>query len=108
MPLSREQPVIHYSILEVTPRTEEWISGYLPSANLLIEQHGGRYIARTTSHEQLEGPRRDAALRILIEWPSADAAKAFINDPEYASHLANRHAGSTSYHWLVEGKDDLA
>lgn len=98
----------HYSILEVTPQTKDWIPDYLPTANRLIEQHGGRYLARTTSHEQLEGPGREAALRIVIEWPSAEAAKAFVNDPDYADQLANRHAGSTSFHWLVEGKDDLA
>ncbi|QFS81261.1 hypothetical protein FIU97_00220 [Roseivivax sp. THAF40] len=98
----------HYSILEVTPRAEDWIADYLPTANRLIAQHGGRYLARTTSHEQLEGPAREAALRILIEWPSAEAAQAFMDDPDYAPHLANRHAGSTSFHWLVAGKDDLA
>ncbi|KAF0675305.1 DUF1330 domain-containing protein [Profundibacterium mesophilum] len=98
----------HYSIIEVSPRTDDRITGYLPAANRLIERHGGRYLARTASHEQLEGPERGAALRIVIEWPSAEAAKAFMTDPDYADHLANRQAGSSSFHWLVEGKDDLA
>ena len=98
----------HYSVLEVTPSSEDWIAGYLPVANQVIARHGGKYLARTVSHEQLEGPDRKAALRIIIEWPSAQAAKDFASDPEYAPHLAARHAGSTSFHWLIEGKDDLA
>jgi len=98
----------HYSILEVTPSKEDWIPDYLPAANALIAKHGGTYLARTISHEQLEGPERAAGLRILIEWPSAKAAKAFMSDPDYVPHLKNRTDGSVSLHWLIEGKDDLA
>lgn len=98
----------HYSVLEVTPSNDDWIEDYLPAANRLVAQHGGKYLARTASHEQVEGPERQAALRIIIEWPSAQAAKDFMNDPDYAPHLDARHAGSESLHWLIEGKDDLA
>ena len=98
----------YYSVLEVTPSNDAWISEYLPTANKVIARHGGRYLARTGTHEQLEGPERGAALRILIEWPSENAAKAFTADAEYAPHLEARHAGSESFHWLIAGKDDLA
>lgn len=98
----------YYSVLEVTPTNEDWIPGYLPVANELIAKHGGAYLARTTSHEQIEGPERQAALRIVIEWPSEQSAKAFMSDPDYVPHLEARHGGSTSFHWLIEGKDDLA
>lgn len=97
-----------YSVLAVTPSTDEWIPAYLPSANALVAKHGGTYLARTASHEQIEGDASDAALRIVIEWPSAEAAKAFMADPDYAEHLAARTKGSESLHFLVEGKDDLA
>ncbi|MEO9788134.1 MAG: DUF1330 domain-containing protein [Aurantimonas coralicida] len=50
----------------------------------------------------------DVALRIIIEWPSVAAAKAFESDPEYAPHLQQRLANSRSVHAVVEGKDDLA
>ncbi len=32
----------------------------------------------------------------------------FMNDPDYRPHLDARTAGSTSYHFVIEGKDDLA
>lgn len=48
------------------------------------------------------------ALRIILEWPSVDAAKAFLNDPNYAPLLAARHAGSISHHVIIDGVDDLA
>ena len=31
-----------------------------------------------------------------------------MNDPEYAPHLKARANGSTSHHYLIEAKDDLA
>ena len=98
----------YYSVLDVTPTSEDWIPGYLPTANARVAAHGGKYIARTASHQQLEGDQQDAALRIIIEWPSKEAAEAFMADEEYAPHLSARTQGSVSHHYLIEGKDDLA
>ena len=98
----------HYSVLFVTPTSETWIPDYLGVANALVAKHGGKYIARTASHQQIEGQVADAALRIIIEWPSKDAALSFINDPAYAPHFKARTAGSISQHFLIEGKDEFA
>lgn len=98
----------YYSVLTVTPTSDDWISDYLPTANKLVAKHGGRYLARTASHEQVEGADKPAALRIILEWPSNEAAMNFMNDPEYKPHLEARTGGSQSYHFVIEGKDDLA
>lgn len=98
----------HYSVLAVTPTNEDWIADYIGPANALVAKHGGKYLARTSSHQQLEGGISEAALRIVIEWPSAEAAKAFMADPEYVPHRKARTAGSNSQHFLIEAKDDLA
>ncbi|MEM1234164.1 MAG: DUF1330 domain-containing protein [Pseudomonadota bacterium] len=98
----------YYSVLAVTPSSEDWIPDYLPTANKLVAKHGGRYLARTSSHDQVEGEERPAALRIILEWPTKEAAMNFMTDPEYKPHLDARHAGSESYHFVIEGKDDLA
>lgn len=98
----------YFSILAVTPTNEDWIPDYIGPANALVAKHGGKYLARTASHEQIEGPDTPAALRIIIEWPSKEAAQAFMADPGYVPHLKARTAGSESFHYLVEAKDDLA
>lgn len=98
----------YYSVLDVTPTVEDWIPDYLPTANKIVTKHGGKYLARTTSHEQIEGEGAAVGLRIIILWPSKEAAQAFMNDPEYTPHLAARTAGSGSNHYLIEAKDDLA
>ena len=74
----------YYSVLAVTPTSEDWIPDYLGPANRLVAKHGGAYLARTASHERLEGEGEDAALRIILEWPSKEAALAFMRDPEYS------------------------
>ncbi len=97
-----------FSIIGVTPTSEDWIPGYLGPVAALVAKHGGKYIARTGSHERLEGEGGDAALRVIIEWPTMEAGRAFMNDPDYAPHLKARTDGSISHHVLIEGKDDLA
>lgn len=97
----------YYSVLAVTPTNEEWIPDYIGPANALVAEYGGEYLARTSSHERLEGEGEDAALRIIIKWPSKQAAEGFMKDPQYVPHLKARTAGSDSHHFLIEGKDDL-
>ena len=98
----------YYSVLAVTPTSDDWVADYIGPANALVSKHGGRYLARTASHERLEGEGEEAALRIILEWPSREAAIAFMKDPGYVPHLEARTAGSISHHFLIEGKDDLA
>ena len=97
-----------YSVLDVTRTNQDWIPDYLPTANDRVAAHGGKYIARTSSHTQVEGDDQPAGLRIIIEWPSKGAAQAFMADEAYAPHLKARTAGSVSHHYLIEGKDDFA
>ena len=98
----------YYSVLAVTPTTNDWIPDYIGPANRLVAKHGGKYLARTANHERVEGEGNGAALRIVIQWPSREAALAFMSDPEYVPHLKARTAGSDSEHFLVQGQDDLA
>lgn len=98
----------YFSVLDVTPTSNDWVADYIGPANKLTAKYGGKYLARTASHEQVEGEQKEATLRIIIQWPSKQAALDFISDPEYAPHLKARTAGSISNHYLIEGKDDLA
>ncbi|WMN60681.1 DUF1330 domain-containing protein [Pseudoalteromonas xiamenensis] len=98
----------YYSVLDVTPTSDSWIPEYIAPANRLVAQYGGKYIARTSSHERLEGQGDTPALRIIIQWPSKQAAIDFMNDPDYLPHLKARTEGSVSNHYLIEGIDELA
>ncbi|MGF1753834.1 DUF1330 domain-containing protein [Vibrio makurazakiensis] len=94
----------YYSVLEVSPTSQDWVAGYIEAANRLVAKHGGKYLARTTNHDRLEGDAEVPALRVIIVWPSKEAAIAFMGDPEYVPHLEARTAGSVSHHALIEGE----
>jgi uncharacterized protein (DUF1330 family) len=97
----------HYSIVFVTPTTDAWIPDYLANVGPLAKKHGGKYLARTQSHERLEGDTSPGLIAIC-EWPSKAAADAFYADPAYQPHLKARLAGATNAFYSVEGKDDFA
>lgn len=97
-----------YSVLEITPNSDDWVAAYVASANEIVTKHGGKYIARTSNHDRLEGDGENPTLCVIIEWPTKEAAISFMNDPEYVPHLKARTLGSTSHHVLIEGMDDLA
>lgn len=92
----------------VTPNKEEWIADYAAVSGKIVAKHGGKYLARTATHEQIEGDEKSVALRILIEWPSKQAALDFMNDPDYVPHLKAGAEGSVSHYYMIEAKDDLA
>lgn len=92
-----------YSVIDVTPNSNDWVDDYVAQTSSIVTRHGGKYIARTSNHERLEGQAENPAMRVIIEWPSIQSAKAFMSDPDYVPHLKARTAGSTSNHFVVEG-----
>ncbi|CAM2857684.1 DUF1330 domain-containing protein [Vibrio rarus] len=97
----------YYSILQVTPTTQDWIAAYMAVANDLVAKHGGIYLARTQQHQTLEGDLESPLLRIIMQWPSKQAALNFMADPAYQPYLQSRTQGSISHHSLVKAIDEL-
>lgn len=52
-------------------------------ANALVAKHG---LARTASHECVDGQDEEVGLRVVIKWPTKEAAENFMADPEYKPH----------------------
>ena len=45
----------HYSLLSSAPTSEEWIPSYVEAVAPMVAKHGGKYLARTTNYERMEG-----------------------------------------------------
>ena len=71
----------------------------------IVHKHGGKYLSRSGNVRTLEGKPLDTTLIALLHFPSQQAAKAFVNDPEYASHAAARQGGSESRFVLIDDTD---
>ncbi len=95
----------YYAIVLLHMRDDSWVGDYLPNVTAIVEQHGGRYLARTGNFERVEGDSSTPDLQVIIEWPSKEAALAFYSDPAYQPYLQARQAGSSSDFFLVAGED---
>lgn len=58
-----------------------FMAGYAAHLGPLYARHGGHYLALGANPEVLEG-QADQSF-VVSKWPSAEAARAFWNDPEY-------------------------
>jgi uncharacterized protein (DUF1330 family) len=67
-----------------------------------IAKYGGRFIVRGGRCEVLEGEWRPNRL-VLLEFPSAEQARAWWHSPEYADARALRQATSSGTLLILEG-----
>jgi uncharacterized protein (DUF1330 family) len=95
----------YYSVAEIEITDQSWIPAYVENVTRLVEQGGGRYLARTSKIEKLEGERKVPQIFLIIEWPSKDVAKAFYECDEYRPYRQSRISGATNEFLLVAGED---
>ena len=91
-----------YVILDIEVTDPGGYEDYKKLAPPAVALYGGKYIARGGKSETLEGdwlPNRV----VVLEFPSVEKAKAWINSPEYAAAKALRHKYATSKTIVVEG-----
>ena len=67
-----------------------------------VAQYGGRFLVRGGRVEPLEGDWSPSRL-VILEFPSMDQARAWVDSPEYAPAKRLRQLASKSNLILVEG-----
>ena len=95
----------YYSVAEIEITDQSWVPAYVKKVTGLVEQRGGRYLARTSRIEKLEGDRKVPQIFLIIEWPSKDVAKAFYECDEYRPYRQSRIEGARNEFLLVAGED---
>ena len=94
-----------YFLVEGEVTDQSWVADYLKNVTPMVERRGGRYLARTSKVQRLEGQRKLLPLFIIIEWPSEAVAKEFYNSEEYQPYRQARIAGSKNEFLLISGED---
>jgi uncharacterized protein (DUF1330 family) len=87
--------------LEITEPLE--YEDYKQRAGATVEKYGGKYIVRGGACETLEGdwyPKRI----VVLEFANTEAAKAWLNSPEYAELRKMRHRTANTQMILVQGR----
>jgi uncharacterized protein (DUF1330 family) len=91
-----------YVLAEIEITNPEGYKEYTTHVPATIARYGGRFVVRGGTAQALEGewPERR---RVLIEFPSADAARKWFDSPEYEKPKAMRQANSKGRLLLLEG-----
>ena len=91
-----------YIVVEVDVRDKERYEDYKRMVPPTLAQYGGRFVVRGGAAETLEGDWSPGRV-VIVEFPSAEQAKAWWNSPEYAPAKELRQATAHTQMILVEG-----
>jgi uncharacterized protein (DUF1330 family) len=100
-----EKTMTAFLIADIKVTDGAWVPAYAAVVHDFVHKHGGKYLARSGNVTTLEGRPLDTSLIAIMQFPSAAAAKAFVNDPAYATHVTARQAGSESRFQLIDNSD---
>lgn len=94
-----------FLIADIKVTNDGWVPEYAANVHKLVEKHGGKYLSRSGNITALEGEQRDSTLIALLQFPSAEALRDFVNDPEYEPYARSRQAGSASRFFWIDDTD---
>lgn len=95
----------YYAVAELEITDPAWVPAYVREVTHQVEERGGRYLARTTRVEQVEGTGPVPQIALIIEWPSKEAAEDFYASDEYRPHREARLRGARNEFRLIAGED---
>jgi len=91
-----------YVIVDIEVLDPAGYEEYKKLAPAAVKLFGGKYLARGGPNETLEGDWRANRL-VILEFPTVEQAKAWLNSPEYAPARALRHKYAKTNMVVVEG-----
>ena len=91
-----------YAIGFLTAHNSDWQQEYGEKMPALTQKHGGKVIVRAKP-SALEGSPAAPNVLVVIEFESAEAAKAWYDDPEHARLKTLRQGGADFDMLLVDG-----
>ncbi len=93
-----------FLVLDFSVRDFDAFIEYANGVPAFMAKHGGRYIVRGAEPEVMEGTWMPKRL-VIIEFPSRENARAFLDDPEFQDLKAVRIRTTNSKLVLVDGVD---
>ena len=91
-----------YMVLNIEVTDPTRYADYAKAAGATVEQFGGRYLARGGRAESLEGSVQPKRV-VILEFPTAERAKAWWDSAEYREPKRIRQSAATSDTLIVEG-----
>ena len=91
-----------YLLVQVNVTNPQQYGEYTKLSPAIIQEFGGRFIARGGRSTTLEGPPAPDRV-VVIEFPSYERARAFYDSPEYVAARKVRAGAANAQFVLVEG-----
>lgn len=92
-----------YAMVEITVNDNEGMGPYREKVADTVAAHGGKYLILGGETEVLEGNIGQHPTKVLLEFPSMDAARNWYNSAEYQEILPARLNSSSANFLIVEG-----
>ncbi len=80
----------YFVVMQQVHDTDRYLNEYVPGVMPFLEKHGGEVLAAGFEGEALEGDPPNST--IVIRFPDAGAARAFLDDPDYQPVKELRHS----------------
>ncbi|MBS1269639.1 MAG: hypothetical protein MAG794_00590 [Gammaproteobacteria bacterium] len=93
-----------YIIVEVKVHDARLYEEYKGQVQPTLEKYGGRFLVRGGQIDLLEGDWNPSRL-VVLEFPSAENARAWWSSPEYADPKALRQRAAVTRMILADGVD---
>jgi len=95
--------MVAYAMVEITVTSDEGMGPYREKVADTVVAHGGKYLILGGATQVLEGNIGQHPAKVLLEFPSMEAAKGWYDSPEYQAILPARLESSSANFLLVEG-----
>ena len=92
-----------YAMVEITVDDNEGMGPYREKVADTVAAHGGKYLILGGETEVLEGNIGQHPTKVLLEFPSMDAARDWYNSAEYQEILPARLNSSSANFLIVDG-----
>ena len=92
-----------YALIELEISNMDGMRPYIEAVSDTITSHGGKYLVRAGNTEVVEGGLGEYPVKVVLEFPSMDAAKNWYDSAEYQAILSHRTSNSTCNFVWAEG-----
>lgn len=94
--------MVAYVINDMVVTDPALLEDYKQLSPATVARHGGRFLARGGRVESIEGDWSPARI-VIIEFPSVEQARAWVDSPEYEPARRMRQRAAASRLIVVEG-----
>jgi uncharacterized protein (DUF1330 family) len=91
-----------YLIARIHVTDMEQYQNYIKLTPAIVEQYGGKFIARGGDVITLEGENETRRV-VLLEFPSVEQAQAFYNSDDYQHAITVREGAATAQFIVING-----